>query len=90
MDCGARRETTTPEGTFIALVPRCRFRGPTLKFLIQFSEFRPNVCRTPAFVYALPTVWMILITSAAPLVPRHFGTFLSYQPRPVKTVSQTA
>jgi hypothetical protein len=55
-------------------------------FQIQFSELRPNVCRTPSFVYALPTAQTILITSEAPLVPRHFGTFLSYQPLPVRTV----
>src|SRR5262245_24486171 len=66
--------------------PLSTFRCSVRVFQIQFSELRPNVCRTLLFVYALPTAQMILITSKAPLVPRHFGTFLSYQPRPVRTV----
>jgi hypothetical protein len=49
------------------------------EFLIRFSEFRPIVCRTPRFVYALPTRHWISVTGDQRLVPRPSGTDLSYQ-----------
>jgi hypothetical protein len=40
----------------------CVSQGRTTVISVQFSEFRPNVCRTPLFVYALPTARQILVT----------------------------
>jgi hypothetical protein len=66
--------------------PHRRFAGSTDDFQIRFSEFRPIVCRTPLFAYALPTVQRILVPCKHLLVPRPCGTLLSYQRWLVRTV----
>jgi hypothetical protein len=66
--------------------PRACFAGRTGAFQIQFSEFRPIVCRTPPFAYALPTALWILVPLQQRLVPRPSGTVLSYQHSLVTTV----